>query len=75
MQLKIEPKLDGCISKTLISIVNYVEILRIMLKYFETNYKYQLKYRIKKYRDRLKSLILNRYLIVTNFPVSPITSD
>ena len=47
--------------------VNYVEILEI-------NCKYQLKYRIEKYQYRLKSLILYRYHIVPNFPVSPITT-
>ena len=47
--------------------VNYVEILEI-------NCKYQLKYRIEKYQYRLKSLISYRYRIVSNFPVSPITT-
>ena len=37
--------------------------------------KYELKYRIEKYQDCLKSLISYRYCIVTNFSVSPITSN
>ena len=68
LQLKIEPTLSNIGWLYLIPSVNYVEILR------EINCKYQLKYCIEKYQNRLKSLISYQYRIVSNFPVSPITT-